>query len=43
MISRDRLALTPKRIKGMDGLHAILEKAKAITREAEKTGGMQLL
>ena len=37
MITRDRLSLTPKRIKGMDGLRAILEKAKAVTREAEKS------
>jgi heterodisulfide reductase subunit C len=43
MFTRDRLALAPQRIKGMDGLHAILEKAKAIAREAEKTGGTQLL
>ena len=43
MFARDRLALTPKRIKGMDGLHAILEKAKTITHEAEATGGTKLL
>ena len=43
MFARDRLALTPQRIKGIDGLHAILEKAKAIGHEAEKTGGTQLL
>jgi len=43
MLARDRLALTPQRIKDMDGLHAILEKAKALTREAELTGGTPLL
>ena len=43
MFARDRLALTPKRIKGMDGLHAILEQARAIAHEAETTEGMELL
>lgn len=43
MFARDRLAFVPTRIKGMDGLHAILEKAKAITHDAELTGGTQLL
>jgi len=43
MFTRDRLALTPKRIKGIDGLHAILEKAKAIAREAETIGGTKRL
>ncbi len=43
MFARDRLALTPKRIKDMEGLHAILETAKAMARKAEATGGAKLL
>jgi heterodisulfide reductase subunit C len=43
MFSRDRLALVPKRINAIDGLHAILDKAKAIAHEAEVTGGTKFL
>lgn len=43
MFTRDRLALTPKRIKDLAGLQAILSKAKAITSEAELRGGTKLL
>ncbi len=43
MIARDRLALTPKRIKDLAGLQAILAKAKAIAAEAELRGGTKLL
>ena len=43
MFSRDRLALTPQKIKGMEGLHAILEKAKQLSHEAEAMGGAEYL
>ncbi|MEK7277085.1 MAG: 4Fe-4S dicluster domain-containing protein [Chloroflexota bacterium] len=43
MIARDRLALTPKHIKDLAGLQAILAKAKAIAGEAELRGGTKLL
>lgn len=43
MIARDRLALTPKHIKDLAGLQAILAKAKALAGEAELRGGTKLL
>ena len=43
MLARDRLALTPKRIKGVEGLQAILAKAKAIASEATMRGEAKLL
>ncbi len=43
MLTRDRLAFAPHRIKGMDELSAILDKAKALAREAELAGELRRL
>jgi heterodisulfide reductase subunit C len=43
LMTRNRLALTPDRIKGLSGLQAILKKAKDLALEEEKAGGIRAL
>ncbi len=43
LMTRNRLALMPTRIKGMDGLKAILDRAKELAREEEEAGGLRAL
>ncbi len=43
LAGRNRLAVMPKRIKGLHQLQAILAEAKAISLQAEQTGGTRLL